>query len=117
MDSLGLETRAAAVYHMIGEIDKDGGGTIDFGEFFDLMTTPSNENESREDVHKVFVTFDDEKTGYISSKNLKRAAKELGEFVDDSFFDAMIERADFDLDGYVSEEEFYNILTKKTFTS
>lgn len=31
MDSLGLETRAAAVYHMIAEIDKDGGGTIDFG--------------------------------------------------------------------------------------
>lgn len=41
--------------------------------------------------------------GYISAKNLKRAAKELGEFVDDSFFDLMIERADFDLDGFVSE--------------
>jgi Ca2+-binding EF-hand superfamily protein len=116
MDSLGLEIRAAAVYHMIGEIDKDGGGTIDFEEFLTLMTTPANENESREEIHKIFVTFDDEKTGYISAKNLKRAAKELGEFVDDSFFDQMIERADFDLDGFVSEEEFYNILTKKTFS-
>ena len=48
MDSLGLEIRAAAVYHMIGEIDKDGGGTIDFEEFLTLMTTPANENESRE---------------------------------------------------------------------
>jgi hypothetical protein len=28
----------------------------------------------------------------------------------------MIERADFDLDGFVSEDEFYNILTKKTFS-
>jgi centrin-1 len=63
MDSLGLEIRAAAVYHMIGEIDKDGGGTIDFEEFLTLMTTPANENESREEIHKVFVTFDDEKTG------------------------------------------------------
>jgi len=28
----------------------------------------------------------------------------------------MIERADLDLDGAVSEDEFYNILTKKTFS-
>jgi hypothetical protein len=27
----------------------------------------------------------------------------------------MIERADFDLDGLVSEEEFYNLLTKKAY--
>jgi hypothetical protein len=27
----------------------------------------------------------------------------------------MIERADFDHDGLVSEEEFYNLLTKKAF--
>jgi Ca2+-binding EF-hand superfamily protein len=27
------------------------------------MTTPANENESREEIHKIFVTFDDEKTG------------------------------------------------------
>jgi hypothetical protein len=27
----------------------------------------------------------------------------------------MIERADFDQDGLVSEEEFYNLLTKKAY--
>lgn len=29
----------------------------------------------------------------------------------------MIERADIDGDGLVSEEEFYNIITKKTFAA
>ena len=29
----------------------------------------------------------------------------------------MIERADTDNDGLVSEEEFYNIITKKTFAA
>ena len=29
----------------------------------------------------------------------------------------MIERADTDNDGMVSEEEFYNIITKKTFAA
>ena len=80
MDSLGLEIRAAAVYHMIGEIDRDGGGTIDFEEFLALMTTPANENESREEIHKVFVTFDDEKTGtYFSIQVISqpRTSREL----------------------------------------
>jgi len=34
---------------------------------------------------------------------------------DDNLLQEMIERADFDLDGLVSEEEFYNLLTKKAY--
>mgnify|MGYP002359223219 CR=1 FL=1 len=55
-------------------------------------------------------------SGYISIKNLRRVAKELGETIDDSELQEMIERADTDNDGLVSEEEFYNIMTKKTFS-
>jgi len=43
-------------------------------------------------------------------------AKELGETIDDSELQEMVERADTDNDGLVSEEEFYNIMTKKTFS-
>ena len=42
-------------------------------------------------------------------------AKDLGELTDDNVLQEMIERADFDHDGLVSEEEFYNLLTKKAF--
>ncbi len=55
-------------------------------------------------------------SGYISIKNLRRVAKELGETIDDSELQEMLERADTDNDGLVSEEEFYNIMTKKTFS-
>jgi Ca2+-binding EF-hand superfamily protein len=48
---------------MIAEIDKDGSGQIDFAEFFQMMTIRPSENESREEVHKVFITFDIQKTG------------------------------------------------------
>ncbi len=54
--------------------------------------------------------------GYISIKNLRRVCKELGETIDDSELQEMVERADTDNDGLVSEEEFYNIITKKTFS-
>ena len=42
------------------------------------MTARISEKDSRDDVRKVFNLFDDEKTGYISIKNLRRVAKELG---------------------------------------
>ena len=63
---------------MISDLDADGSGQIDFEEFIRLMTARISEKDSREDVRKVFNLFDDEKTGYISIKNLRRVAKELG---------------------------------------
>ena len=48
-------------------------------------------------------------------KDLRRVAKDLGELTDDNILQEMIERADFDQDGLVSEEEFYNLLTKKAY--
>ncbi len=48
---------------MISEIDKDGSGQIDFNEFLLMMTTRPTENETRDEVHKVFVTFDPQNTG------------------------------------------------------
>jgi len=63
INSLGIEAKAQAVYQMIAELDKDGSGLIEFDEFFKMMTTRPSANESREEVHKVFVTFDNQKTG------------------------------------------------------
>ena len=115
INSLGIEAKAEAVWHMIAEIDKDGSGQLEFDEFFSMMTTRPSENESREEIHKVFVTFDSGRTGYIALKDLRKVAKDLGELQDDNTLQEMIERADFDLDNLVSEEEFYNLMTKKAY--
>lgn len=80
-----------------------------------MMTTRPSENESRDQIHKVFVTFDSGRTGYVALKDLRKVSKQLGEMQDDNLLQEMIERADFDLDGLVSEEEFYNLLTKKAY--
>lgn len=81
------------------------------------MTARVSDKDTRENIRKIFNLFDDEKTGFISIKNLRRVAKELGETIDESELQEMIERADTDNDGLVSEEEFYNIITKKTFAA
>lgn len=104
MTSLGFEAKNQIIYQMISDLDADGSGQIDFEEFIRLMTARISEKDSREDIRKVFNLFDDEKTGYVSIKNLRRVAKELGETIEDSDLQEMIERADTDNDGLVSEE-------------
>jgi Ca2+-binding EF-hand superfamily protein len=116
MTSLGFEAKNQIIYQMISDLDADGSGQIDFEEFIRLMTARISEKDSKDDIRKVFNLFDDEKTGYISIKNLRRVAKELGETIEDTDLQEMIERADADNDGLVSEEEFYSIMTKKTFS-
>lgn len=97
---------------MVADIDKDGSGTIDFEEFLAMMTVKMSERDSREEIMKAFRLFDDDETGKISFKNLKRVAKELGENMTDEELQEMIDEADRDGDGEVSEEEFYRIMKK-----
>lgn len=43
------------------------------------MTAKMSDKDSRADIMKVFNLFDDDQTGKITLRNLKRVAKELGE--------------------------------------
>ncbi|KAI8610331.1 hypothetical protein BC830DRAFT_1069949, partial [Chytriomyces sp. MP71] len=71
------------------------------------------EKDSREEIRKAFRLFDDDETGRISFKNLKRVAKELGESLTDEELQEMIDEADRDGDGEINEDEFFRI-TRKT---
>lgn len=61
---------------------------------------------------KAFRLFDDDNTGRISFKNLKRVAKELGENMTDEELQEMIDEADRDGDGEINEEDFLRIMKK-----
>lgn len=70
------------------------------------------ERDPREEILKAFKLFDDDTTGKISLKNLKRVARELGETMTDDELQEMIDEADRDGDGEISEEEFIRIMKK-----
>ena len=75
INSLGIEAKAQAVYQMIAELDSGGSGQIEFPEFFYMMTTRPSDNESRDELHKVFITYDAQKTGssaLIQASSLSR---------------------------------------------
>ncbi len=61
---------------------------------------------------KAFKLFDDDETGKITFKNLKRACKELGENLTDEELQEMIDEADRDGDGEINQEEFLRIMRK-----
>ena len=63
-----------------------------------------------EEIRKAFALFDDDGTGKISLRNLKRVAKELGETLDDDELQAMIDEFDLDQDGEINENEFIQIM-------
>jgi Ca2+-binding EF-hand superfamily protein len=60
-------------------------------------------NDSRENIKHIFTLFDDDKTGFITVKSLRRKARELGLDLEEKDFEDMITTADSDKDGLISE--------------
>lgn len=110
--ALGFEPKKEEIRRMIAEIDKASTGRISFDDFLQLMTTKMAEKDNTEEILKAFRLFDDDKTGAISFKNLKRVARELGETLTDEELREMIDEADLDNDGVVNQDEFLRIMKK-----
>ncbi|NXW81635.1 CETN1 protein, partial [Alopecoenas beccarii] len=112
MRALGFEPRKEEIKKMISDTDTEGTGKISLNEFLVVMTPKMAEKDSREEILKAFKLFDDDETGKISFKNLKRVARELGENITDEELKDMIDEADRDGDGEVNEQEFLRIMKK-----
>ncbi|XP_043823908.1 centrin-2-like [Dromiciops gliroides] len=112
MRALGFEPKKEEIKKMISDIDKEGTGKISFNDFLAVMTQKMAEKDTKEEILKAFRLFDDDETGKISFKNLKRVSRELGENLTDEELQEMIDEADRDGDGEVSEQEFLGIMKK-----
>ena len=115
MRSLGFDTKNPAIFQMIADMDEDGNGEIEFEEFLDMMTARISDRNTKQDLERVFKLFDDKRTGEISVENLRRVAKELGEDIPEEELKEIILRADLDGDGKLTFDDFYAVITKKTF--
>ena len=91
---------------MISDIDDGGSGTGKYEEFLKMMTHKILNRDPKDEILKAFRLFDDDETGKISFKSLKRVVKEFGERMTDEELQEMIDEPDRDGDGDVNEEEF-----------
>lgn len=110
--ALGFEPKKEEIKRMIADVDKENTGRITYADFLHLMTQKMSEKDSNDEIMKAFRLFDDDDTGAISFRNLKRVARELGENLTDDELREMISEADLDGDGQVDQNEFLRIMKK-----
>ncbi|XP_056168080.1 calmodulin-2/4-like [Syzygium oleosum] len=91
---------------MINEVDIDGNGTIEFGEFLNLMARKIKETEIEEELKEAFKVIDKDQDGYISPNELRRVMINLGEKLTEEELEEMMREADLDGDGRLDYEEF-----------
>merc|ERR1712072_900097 len=66
--ALGMDVSAEELKKMVGDVDKDGNGTIEFAEFLSMMTAKMARTASEEEIAKCFKLFDHDATGMITLK-------------------------------------------------
>ncbi|KAI4311297.1 hypothetical protein MLD38_036202 [Melastoma candidum] len=91
---------------MIDEVDSDGNGTIEFGEFLALMANSIKETDAEDELKEAFKVLDKDQSGYIAYATLIISGDESTIREDE------VERkADLDGDGQVNYEEFVLMMT------
>ena len=115
MKSLGFDTKSPAIYQMIADFDENGNGVIEFEEFLDMMTARISDKNTKEDLKRVFNLFDTNREGQITVDDLRRVARELGEEISEEELKEIVARGDLDGNGKLEFEDFFNVMTRKTF--
>jgi centrin-3 len=124
MRALGFDVKKPEVLKILQTSGSER-GLLSQDEFARTMTEYILQRDPLEEIRRAFQLFDDDGTGKISIKNLRRVAKELGEVLEEEELLAMIEVSlatildmdadmqefDLDMDGEINEQEFINIMT------
>lgn len=114
MRALGYEFKKQDVVTCFHELEKDPtGGRLNFEEFLKVVAPRLRDKNSREEVLKIFKLFDEDNTGRISFKNLRKIAAEVGESIGDEELHDMIGEADRTGDGLITFEDFYRVMRKR----
>jgi centrin-3 len=112
MRALGFAVKKDEVDAIMREYDRDDSGSIEYPEFREIMMERMGDRNPQDELAKAFKIFDDDGSGVITVRNLRRIAKELGEDVNDEELFAMIDEFDQNGDGVIDEKEFLAIMSK-----
>ena len=114
MKALGVKVAKDELKKMITDVDADGSGSVELPEFISMMTAQMGDNDTREEIEKVFKMFDTSNKGKIEFSDFKKICKELGESMTAEQQQGMFDHADGGQKGYVSFDDFYKLMKKKS---
>lgn len=111
MGALGYKATEEELNNMIKEADSDGDGFIDLQEFIDLNTKGIDSAGSLKELRDAFEIFDLDGNGAISTDELHRVLRNLGEESSMEDCEKMIRGVDCDGNGMVDFEEFKTMMS------
>ena len=110
MRALGFPVRKEEVRALAAECGGPGATSISRADFIEALTARYQARDPAEEIRKAFALFDEDGSGKISVRNLRRIARELGEPLADEELQAMVDEFDRDGDGAVDFEDFQKIM-------
>ena len=115
MRALGFPIKKVDVIKYYKEVLKDVSDSLTFEEFIRIVAPIMPKRDTKEEIYKIFQLFDEDKTGKISFKNLRKIALEVGEQLSDEEIKEMIKEADRSShqEGLIDFDDFYRVMKKK----
>ena len=112
LKALGKNPTEEEMEQMIAEVDIDESGTIDFGEFLEMMAKRITKIDISKELNDAFKVFDKEGNGLVSLAELRYTltTAENGPKISHDDFDDIARKADIDGDGHINFQEFINLL-------
>jgi centrin-3 len=117
MRALGFPVKKEHVLRICRQYDRACTGSITQADFMTIMTEKVALRDPDEEIAQAFQLFagDDDKSGVVTLRNLRRVAKELGEHLSDQELQGMIDEFDRNQDGEIDEEEFMFIMKQALY--
>merc|ERR1711953_819431 len=109
--SLGQRYSDAELDEMIAE--NDNSGSIEFGEFLQLMRRRMRDTDTEEELVEAFKVFDRDSNGLITVQELRMVMKQIGENLSEKDCKEIIEAGDRDNDGCLNFDEFIRMMVDK----
>merc|ERR1712232_1150038 len=110
MQALGFEPTNQEISKLISDIDIDGNATVEFEEFLEMMEGKMAGKDPVEEMKKAFALYDVDNKGKITVDDMVRVAKELGEAMDKSELQSILDESDRDGNGTLTMDEFVRVM-------
>jgi calmodulin len=108
--NLGQNPNEKQLNEMILEVDADGSGTIDFGEFIGLIIRKMRDSNMDEEIREAFEVFDRDGNKVITAHELRTVLSGIKGIPEDEI-EEMILEADSDNDGQIDLDEFIKLMS------